>query len=657
MSEIKYDNHNEFLKLFEYNYPYKMDTISFIYQAKDNSGYLKREILTNFITLNLDGKLAYLDQISFDIEKLKDHVWSTKENLEKWFTKYKVPEDFIFNREYSYNPLYGFLQSDMPTFRETMEPDYNPDIEASSHDFYNYYYGQALNKMLDFIAEQKNKIQSSTNQLSSKTIESEISNPLNLKETNTKYFLKLYDNIELGEKSTVMYYNDMWSKFFLDLKNEIQENLIILPKEDRNLYLDSLLNKVNSRLLEFGYEEKDIQKWLSKYKITEDLLWGRKIQDNELVRILESWPPDMEKFELPNFNQDTESIQNDFYNFVLIRNANDLKFFVELQIISINKPYPEYTQSSNQMPATKAEYGFHPLVKNFIQKANPKGKYKSDWSCHGFYDNLKGYLDELEAAILLHFSSITEPNKQLFKDSHIKHIENVSGYFIAGGDSDAQLYLDKYNFSLEEVFERLVFDKKIKPDKFPRFFINTYEQLREKGFDYHITDIHQDFIFLISDYFINKLVSFFDSLPSPDSITISKSTSIPEPKKEKVIPTAYIYKKYNYNLTAITTLLDSLKKHKFVSANTDLKDFRKIFNNTLPNIPIQWLNGIESLAYFVKLLHLHDKLIEEMPKDIWRVTGKLFVDENKNPFEWKKLRTQKQPAKAALLKKAVEHLK
>ena len=444
---------------------------------------------------------------------------------------------------------------------------------------------------------------------------------------------------------------------FLDLKNEIQENLINLPKEDRNLYLDSLVNKIDSRLLEFGYEEKDIQKWLSKYKITEELLWGRKIQDNEFVRILESWPPDLERTCSLDYNIDTEIIQNDFYNYILIRNANDFKNFIVLQITSINKPFAENTQGNNQMPATKAESGFHPLVENFIQKANPKSKYKSDWSCHGFYDNLKGYLDELEATILLYFSTISEPNKDLFKVSHLKHIEVESSYYPAGNEISAQSYLDKHNFTLEEVFEKLVFDKSIKIDAFPRIFIYTYEQLRKNGIDFHITDLHQDFIFLISDYFINKLISFFDSLPSPVSSTISQSSSKPEKKKDKTILVAFTYKKYSSNISALTDMLTSLKNNEFVSADTDLKDFRKIFNNTLPNISIQWLNGIESLAYFVKLLHLHYKLIDEMPKDIWRVTGKLFVDENKNPFEWKKLRTQKQPAKAALLEKAVEHLK
>jgi hypothetical protein len=332
MGEIKYDDHRAFLKLFEYNYPYKIDTLSFIYFTKDNSDYLKREILTNFISLNLDEKLGYLEQISFDITQLKKNVWATKETLEKWYTKYDVPEDFIFNGNNSFNTLYGFLQSEMPTFRERFEPDYDPDLEASSFDFYNYYYGKALNEMLDYIAEQKNKLQSSTISLFTKVNESKSSNQLKIIDTNIQFLLKLYDNIELGEKSTVMYYNDIWSKFFLDLKNEIQENLIALPKEDRIIYLECLINKISSRLLEFGYNEEDIKKWLNKYNITEDLLWGHKREDNELYHILESWPPCMEKFELPNFNKDTESIQNDFYNYILIRNANETKNFINEQL-------------------------------------------------------------------------------------------------------------------------------------------------------------------------------------------------------------------------------------------------------------------------------------------------------------------------------------
>lgn len=162
LEKIKYDSFNEFLSRFKYNYPYEMCALSFIHQIKEDSDYLKKEILANFINLTLDEKLAYLESIKFDIEKLKPHVWSTKDRLKKWYEKYKVPEDFIYHGNYISNPLYQFLQSDRPSFKECNEPDYNPDKEASMDDFYNYYYGQALDEMLTFIFEQQNKLQPMT---------------------------------------------------------------------------------------------------------------------------------------------------------------------------------------------------------------------------------------------------------------------------------------------------------------------------------------------------------------------------------------------------------------------------------------------------------------------------------------------------------------
>ena len=164
-------------------------------------------------------------------------------------------------------------------------------------------------------------------------------------------------------------------------------------------------------------------------------------------------------------------------------------------------------------------------------------------------------------------------------------------------------------------------------------------------------------MFFISDYFTEKLTDFFNNLIPQTPAIVNPPSSIPVAKKDRTVIVAFTYKKYSSNLSALTNMLASLKKNKFVSNDTDIKEFRKIFDNKNPNHPIQWIGNISELRYFVKLLNSDLKLITDLKKDIWRVTGALFVDENNIPFDWKKFRRQKNPARAELIKSCVSHLK
>lgn len=119
---------------------------------------------------------------------------------------------------------------------------------------------------------------------------------------------------------------------------------------------------------------------------------------------------------------------------------------------------------------------------------------------------------------------------------------------------------------------------------------------------------------------------------------------------------AYSYIKYRYNLSVLSTLLNHFQENGYISNETSLSDFRKIFNNTQPDKPIIWLKGIESLAYFVKLLHVDFKLIKPI-KSIWKVTAKLFTDENNQYFDSKNFKGQKVPSKAVFLENSVDLIK
>lgn len=621
MSEIKKDDYYLFLKLFEYNYAYEYAPISFIHMIKEYSDHLKKEILSNFINLNRDEKIAYLDWLKFDIDKLLNNVWSTKEHLEKWYLKYNVPADFVFKVEYSSNKLYQFLQSDRPTFKETFEPDFNPDLVSSMDDFYNYYYGQGIIDMLSFIEEQENKLQASDHLLSTSQIinDNTASNETQLKEAYLNKFLKFYDNIELPTQSTVYYYHDIWASYFLNLKSEIQSNIIKLPKEDRIIYLESIFNKIKSRTLYFGYLETDIRKWYEKYNITEQLLFGSNKQENELYHIIRSWPPDFDQTSLSNYTNDTEDIQNDFYNYIMLRNANEVSNFLKLQISII------------EQPLSLADKNNEPIKVEF--------------------ENITDIFDYINEGIL--------------------QIE----LFIKGSITEIKFY------SLSDAFHKLL-QEIIKIENFTDSNIGLIYQYNNILYDIKIFDEDREYddnIEIDNKFFRSMIIQVFRSLDlidiflnkhnlNPEQITHKNSildiildkndSKVPkQPKRKNTIPVAYSYKNYNQNFSALSDTLNGLKKNEFVAQDTDLKDFRKIFNNTSPTKPLTWKGNISELTYFIKLLHNDFKLITDLKGNIWKVTSKLFVDADGNPFESKRFRGQKNPAKANLLEKALEHLK
>lgn len=119
---------------------------------------------------------------------------------------------------------------------------------------------------------------------------------------------------------------------------------------------------------------------------------------------------------------------------------------------------------------------------------------------------------------------------------------------------------------------------------------------------------------------------------------------------------SFTYKFNNKNYEAVSDLFDNLIKNNFISADTNKKDFRKIFENQSPQSPIMWIGNISELYFFIKLLHIDNKLIENLGKKIWNVTDQIFVDKQGKPFGKQRFRSLKKPSTYKYLNQAVSHL-
>jgi hypothetical protein len=137
---------------------------------------------------------------------------------------------------------------------------------------------------------------------------------------------------------------------------------------------------------------------------------------------------------------------------------------------------------------------------------------------------------------------------------------------------------------------------------------------------------------------------------------LAKHKTNKPPKSRKQIPHAFYYIKFDINNPAITKLFNALRK-RLIDPDTELKEFRKIFNKTTPDAPITWLGSFEELYYFIKLIHHDFGYIEKMPKHIWKVTANLFIENTGRNYDWTKFHTQHAPPSAIEIENIVDILR
>lgn len=185
---------------------------------------------------------------------------------------------------------------------------------------------------------------------------------------------------------------------------------------------------------------------------------------------------------------------------------------------------------------------------------------------------------------------------------------------------------------------------------------NTYiMQLLKLGYMQLYLEIQEAFKDWVDDVFIVE--DFYTQLlnePIPEQLHIKKLQVIevtpvpvrkPQPKTtDKPIPfNSFTYKQYNTSPDKLGDLWDSLKLNNFISADTPLATFKKVFSGSEINTPITWTGNISELFYFVKRIHKDLQLVEDLKQKQWQVTCVCFVDENGEPFDRSKFRSLKRP--------------
>ncbi|MFZ4706812.1 MAG: hypothetical protein ACOYMF_12475 [Bacteroidales bacterium] len=324
--------------------------------------------------------------------------------------------------------------------------------------------------------------------------------------------------------------------------------------------------------------------------------------------------------------------------------------------LDLPQPVPKVEQSKNTMSKQEMEGYFQDWItgrttlSQWIAYKDSKvlNNIYSLGQCEDDYYDIMGHQMHLfnEYVVLLSNRFIERINSK--SDDFQKHFH---------ANKDLALIDDLINGNINSVKAKLLYNS---------FSINdsekTCEQISEiiEGIDDPTSyiDIHLPDCNALAEAILRYkkyLNTFLESTPSsvPDKRTSDSSINNVPPTKRN----SYKYKRYTGNFSAISDMLNSLKDSKFVHQNVKIQDFRKLFNNSVVTVPIIWTGYKTDLSYFVRLLNLEYQFIDNLDKDIWKVTAQLFVDVDHKPFIAAKLHGQKKPARANLLRNAVECLK
>jgi hypothetical protein len=184
---------------------------------------------------------------------------------------------------------------------------------------------------------------------------------------------------------------------------------------------------------------------------------------------------------------------------------------------------------------------------------------------------------------------------------------------------------------------------------------NTYVmQLLKTAYIFIYLEIQEAFKQSVNDFLI--IEDCFTQLlkePIPDKTYITENTVIeivntqPRSTTTELRSTSsysFTYKQYDTNPDNLKDLHDSLKKNNFISSETSLPAFKRIFSGKEVTTPIVWTGNLSELYYFIKLIHNDKKYVEDLKQKQWEVTCSCFVQENEIPFDRSKFRSQKRPS-------------
>ena len=212
---------------------------------------------------------------------------------------------------------------------------------------------------------------------------------------------------------------------------------------------------------------------------------------------------------------------------------------------------------------------------------------------------------------------------------------------------------DKYETSEEQLLRNRSYENPLhialydEPPKFKDTF--------EEGFNPDTENIQFTFYNFHYGQIITEAISFLNEQAFEYGFGTKEETPQP-PIKTKPSALSFNYIDNAKGYQNITYLMESLKRNALIHKDTKLTHFRSVFSGKAIEQKIIWTGNISELAHFIKTLHNTAKKVEDTKQKQWEITINCFEMADGTELTKDKLRTQKTPARAAIIEKAVNIL-
>lgn len=331
---IEFTSFNQLLKDLEYNYPLYHAPLSYYHTWKEYIKYLKIEILDNLMLLPETAKIHYLDRLRYQIKEKQSAAHTSEQDYVDLLSKYnKNKEDIIEVIDYD-NKIFKVVRSDVPSFHETMEPDFFADTINIQHIFYNYHFGEVLREAISFIDEQINT-RTQKNKEETKTFETPhiIDNTKkdNLALDSLLASLKYKIPYDEGPFESLNIWDNNLRAFYREVLHTLSEKL----PDNKKHYLDLVRRDLEDKKENIFVTDEQYDSLLADFNFDRESVLNTYDSEDTCISALASKAIILDSSMPPGYNEYEQSIQQTFYNFHYGQTLTKALDFIEKETLSL----------------------------------------------------------------------------------------------------------------------------------------------------------------------------------------------------------------------------------------------------------------------------------------------------------------------------------
>ena len=334
--KIEFTSSNQLLKDLEFNYPLEHAPLSYYHTWKEDLKYLKIEIMDNLMMLPETAKIHYLDRLKYQFTEKQSAAFTTEQEYFQLLSKYNTnKEDIIDSIDYN-NKIFEVVRSDVPSFHESMEPDFFPDTTNIQLIFYNYQFGEAIKEAISFIDEQLNTRTEKNKKENEKPLPPKIvdnTTNSNLALDNLLESLRYKTPHDIGPFESLNIWDNNLRAFFREVLHNLSEKL----PDNKKHYLDLVNRELKEKEKNVFISDEQYDSLLADFNFDRETILNTYDSDNQLIGALASKAIILEDSMPPGYSEYEQDSQHVFFNFHYGQTLQKALDFINKQYNGIGK--------------------------------------------------------------------------------------------------------------------------------------------------------------------------------------------------------------------------------------------------------------------------------------------------------------------------------